>query len=136
MNLFKDKFLRLLADFENFKKRNYKEKKKLFKLNISKIIKDILPILDDFDRFIKIEKIDNKNIIFLIYKNFKKILKIYGLKKIKVNIGDNFNIDYHEAMLLSNVKDKNMKNKIIKILEHGYFVYDNIIRCTKVIVGK
>ncbi|WGH27162.1 MAG: nucleotide exchange factor GrpE [Candidatus Shikimatogenerans bostrichidophilus] len=134
-NLLKDKFLRILADFENYKKRNELEKKNIFKINISKIIKDILPILDDFDRLIKEEKINNKNVIFLIYKKFKKILKNYGLKKIKVNIGDNFNIDCHEAVLKSNIKNKEMKKKIIKILENGYFVDDKIIRCTKVIVG-
>ncbi|BDT61481.1 MAG: hypothetical protein RDO_0090 [Flavobacteriales endosymbiont of Rhyzopertha dominica] len=133
--LLKEKYVRILAEFENYKNRNEKEKKNIYKIYIGKIIKDILPILDDFERYIKIENIKNNNVIYLIYKNFIKILKSNGLKKIEVNIGDKFNSDYHEAISLKNIKDKNMKNKIVKILENGYLVYDKIIRCSKVIVG-
>lgn len=133
LNLIKEKFIRTLAEFDNFKKRNDKEKKDLFKLNIGNIIINFLPLLDDFQRLIKEEKITKENGIFLIYKKFKKILSDNGLKKIKVNIGDDFNYDYHYA--ISQVKNKDMKNKIVKILEDGYYVYDNIIRCAKVIVG-
>ncbi|WGH26133.1 MAG: nucleotide exchange factor GrpE [Candidatus Shikimatogenerans bostrichidophilus] len=134
-NILKDKYIRILAEFDNYKKRNDKEKKNLFKIYNYKIINDILPILDDLDRFIKEENIKSNNGIFLIYKKFKKILKNNGLKEIKVKIGDNFNLDYHEA-ILQKKKDKKMKNKIVKILEKGYFIYDRILRCTKVIVGK
>ncbi|WGH27676.1 MAG: nucleotide exchange factor GrpE [Candidatus Shikimatogenerans bostrichidophilus] len=130
----KDKFIRILAEFDNYKKRNEKEKKNLFKFYIGKIFKNIIPILDDFDRFIKEEKIKNNNGIYLIYKKFFKILEENGLKKINVKIGDNFNPDFHYA--ISQIKtDKKMKKKIVNILENGYFVYDKIIRCTKVIVG-
>ncbi|WGH24858.1 MAG: nucleotide exchange factor GrpE [Candidatus Shikimatogenerans bostrichidophilus] len=133
-NLLKDKFIRTLAEFENYKKRNEKEKKDLFKINTGNLIKTILPVLDDFNRFIIEEKVTKNKGIYLIYLKFKKILKDFGLNKIKVNIGDIFNPDYHYA--ISQVEKNNMKNKIIDILEDGYYVYDNIIRCTKVIVGK
>ncbi|WGH25778.1 MAG: nucleotide exchange factor GrpE [Candidatus Shikimatogenerans bostrichidophilus] len=135
IDILKEKFIRTLAEFDNFKKRNDKEKKDLFKFYIGDIIKKILPILDDFDRLIKEEKINNKNGIFLIYKNFKKILENNGLKKIKVNKGDIFNSDYHYAISQIKVENKNMKKKVVKILEDGYYLYDKIIRCTKVIVG-
>ncbi|WGH25412.1 MAG: nucleotide exchange factor GrpE [Candidatus Shikimatogenerans bostrichidophilus] len=133
LNLIKDKFFRTLAEFDNYKKRNDKEQKNILKLNIGNIIKNILPILDDFKRLIKEEKITNKDGIYFIYKKLKKILEDNGLKKIKVNIGDDFNPDFHYA--ITQVKNKKMKNKIVQILEDGYYVYDNIIRCVKVIVG-
>ncbi|WGH26666.1 MAG: nucleotide exchange factor GrpE, partial [Candidatus Shikimatogenerans bostrichidophilus] len=132
---FKDKYIRILAEFENFKKRNEKESKNLFKFYIGKILKNIIPIIDDFERFIKEEKIKKDNGIYLIYKKFFKILKENGLKKIKVKIGDNFNPNLHYAISQFKVKDKEMKKKIVKILENGYLVYDKIICCTKVIVG-
>ncbi|MDH3004233.1 MAG: nucleotide exchange factor GrpE [Candidatus Shikimatogenerans sp. JK-2022] len=133
INLIKDKFIMTLAEFDNYKKRNEKEQNDLFKINVGNIITHFLPILDDFNRLIKEENITKKDGIFLIYKKIKKVLKDNGLKKIKVNIGDIFNSDYHYA--ISQIKNKSMKNKIVKILEDGYYVYDKIIRCTKVIVG-
>lgn len=135
LNIFKDKFIRTFAEFDNYKKRNDKEKKYLLNFYICNIIKKILPILDDFDRLIKEEKITNKDGIYLIYKKFKKILEENGLKKINVNIGDDFNTDFHYAISQKKVKDKNLIKKVVKILEDGYYVYDKIIRCTKVIVG-
>ncbi|MDH3004911.1 MAG: nucleotide exchange factor GrpE [Candidatus Shikimatogenerans sp. JK-2022] len=132
-NILKEKNLRILAEFENFQKRKEKEKKDIFKSNIINIIKNILPILDDIKRLIKEEKITKDKGIYLIYKNFKKILKSYGLKKIKVKIGDNFDLNLHYA--ISKKKNKKMQNKILEILEDGYYLEDKIIRCTKVIVG-
>ncbi|MDH3004676.1 MAG: nucleotide exchange factor GrpE [Candidatus Shikimatogenerans sp. JK-2022] len=133
LNEYKEKIIRNLAEFDNYKKRNEKEKEDLFKINTGNIIKSILPILDDYNRLITEEKINKNEGIYLIYRKFKKILKDNGLKKIKVKIGDNFNSDYHYA--ISQIKNKNMINKVVEILEDGYYVYDNIIRCTKVIVG-
>lgn len=131
--LLKDKNLRYLAEFENYKKRNEKEKENILKKNLADTIKKILPVLDDFDRYIKEEKIKEHDGIYLIYKNFKKILKDNGIKKIKVKIGDDFNYDLHYA--ISQEKNNEMKNKIVKILEEGYYIHDQILRSTKVIVG-
>ncbi|WGH25041.1 MAG: nucleotide exchange factor GrpE [Candidatus Shikimatogenerans bostrichidophilus] len=136
LNLLEDKFVRTLAEFDNFKKRTEREKKDLFIINKSNIINNFLPILDDFDRLIKEEKITEKKGIgiYLIYKKLKKILEAHGLKKIDTKIGDDFNLEYHYA--ISQRKDKKeMKNKIIQILEKGYYIDDKILRCTKVIVG-
>lgn len=134
INILKEKFLRTLAEFDNYKKRNEKEKIDLFKINTGNVIKNILPILDDFKRLIKEEKINKEEGIYLIYLKLKKSLKDNGLKKIKVSVGDIFNPDYHEA--ITQVDNKKMNNKIVEIIEDGYYVYNNIIRCTKVIVGK
>ncbi|WGH25498.1 MAG: nucleotide exchange factor GrpE [Candidatus Shikimatogenerans bostrichidophilus] len=134
-NKIKDKLLRALAELDNYKKRNEKEKEIILKNYIKNVIQNILPILDDFNRLIKEEKVKKNNGIYLIYKKFKNILENFGVKKIKVKKGDNFDLNLHYAISQKKVNNEKMKNKVIKIIENGYYLNDEIIRCTKVIVG-
>jgi molecular chaperone GrpE len=136
----KNRFLRFFAEFENYKKRVQKERIEVLKYANQNLMYDLLLILDDFNRGIKeIKKSKEKILIkgvFFIKKKFIQILKKNGLKKIKTKKGDNFNTDFHEAITQISVHSKKLKGKIIEILENGYYLYDKVIRYTKVVVGK
>lgn len=135
----KDKFLRLYAEFDNYKKRNHKEKFDLIRYGNKEILSSLLPIIDDFDRAIKEIEKDNQNEflsgIQLIKNKFLNILKEKGLKKMIIKIGDSFDSDKHEAITQLSVNDENLKGKIVDIIETGYLLYDKIIRFAKVVVG-
>ncbi|WP_185865081.1 nucleotide exchange factor GrpE [Blattabacterium cuenoti] len=136
----KDKFLRLFAEFENYKKRIKKEKFDIFEVIHEQIIIELIPILDDFDRGLKELKKSKDKIILkgisLIQEKLIKILKQKGLKKIEVKKGDEFNTDFHEAITqIPAIKD-NLKGKIIDIVEDGYLLKEKVIRHAKVITGK
>lgn len=134
----KNKFLRIITDFENYKKRIQKEKFELFKKANQEVIIELITILDDFDRCFFDQKKDNPfNLgIKLIYEKFFTILKKKGIKQIKTKKGDNFNTDIHEALSQILAPSQDFKGKIIDIVEMGYILYDQVIRHTKVIVGK
>ncbi|WP_185877945.1 nucleotide exchange factor GrpE [Blattabacterium cuenoti] len=138
----KDKFLRLFAEFENYKKRIQKEKLDVFSIIHEKIIIDLIPILDDFKRGMKeLKKYNEKEEsimkgILLIQDKFIKILKEKGLNKIKIKKGDEFNTDFHEAITQIPAIKENLKGKIIDIIEDGYILKDKVIRHAKVITGK
>jgi molecular chaperone GrpE len=135
-----DKFLRLYAEFENFKKRNTKERIEWFKTAAQDVIADLLPVLDDFNRAIKqLENIQNtaslKEGIILIQNKLQNILESRGLKPMK-SIGTDFNPDLHDAITEIEVKDENMKGKVVDEVVKGYYLNDKIIRHAKVVVGK
>lgn len=139
IELMSDKYLRLLAEFENFKKRTLREKEELYKTASSKIITAILPVIDDIDRALLTvnETQDTKSIIEgfqLIAKKFKGILLQYGLEPIE-SVGQEFNTDYHEALSIVDVEDEK-KGKVISEIEKGYLLNGHLIRFAKVIVGK
>lgn len=134
----KDKFLRLFAEFENYKKRTSRERMELFKTAGQEIITAMLPVLDDFDRALKeIAKSEDKNLIQgveLIYNKFKETLKVKGLAQVEVNAGDSFDAEIHEAVTqISGPED--MKGKIIDVIEKGFQLGERIIRHPKVVVG-
>lgn len=135
----KDKFLRLYADFDNYKKRNNKEKLELIKYGNTEILSVLIPVIDDFERAIKnIQDHDKGNIfsgIQLIQNKFINILKEKGLKKIETKVGDDFNSDNHEAISQIPAPNEDLKNKILDIVETGYMLHDKVIRFTKVVVG-
>ncbi len=136
----KDKYLRLYAEFENYRKRTAKEKLELFETASEKVIKNLLPVLDDFERAIA-EMTKNKENemakgVTLIYDKFKKILEKEGLKDIEVRKGDSFDPDIHEAIAQVPVEDKKMINKIIDIVEKGYQLGPKNIRFPKVVTGR
>ena len=136
----KDKFLRLFAEFENYKRRTAKERIELFSTASEEVMLSLLPILDDFDRAsAEIEK-DKDNEIFkgvlLIKNKLFDSLKSKGLALIEVNKGDGFNADNHEAVTQIPAPTKDMEGKIIDVIEKGYKLGEKVIRYPKVVIGK
>lgn len=135
----KDKFLRLFAEFENYKKRTSKERMDLFKTAGQEVIVSMLPVMDDFDRAMKeISKSEDKELVTgveLIKNKLKETLKGKGLLDIEVVQGDAFNADVHEAITQIPAPDEKLKGKIIDVVEKGFTLGDKIIRHPKVVVG-
>ena len=136
----KEKYLRLFAEFENFKKRTAKERLDLFKTANQEVITSLIPVLDDFKRAVlQIEK-DSKEFdkkgVELIYNKFNDTLKSNGLEETKVEVGDVFNPDLHEAISQIKATNENQKGKIIDLIELGYKLGEKIIRYPKVVVGQ
>ncbi len=136
----KDKYLRLFAEFENYKRRTSKERLELFKTASQELIQALLPVLDDFDRALKeINKSKDKNLIDgveLINNKLRETLKSKGLEPMTVKEGDTFDGDIHEAVTQIPAPDKSMKGKIVDVVERGYTLGDKIIRFPKVVTGK
>ena len=135
----KDKFLRLFAEFENFKKRTSKERMELFKTAGQEVMVSLLPILDDFDRATKeLSKSEDKEMykgVELINTKLKETLKNKGLEQVEVKAGDVFDAEVHEAITQIPAPDKKMKGKIIDVIEKGFKMGERIIRHPKVVVG-
>jgi len=135
----KDKFLRLFAEFENFKKRTSKERMDLFKTAGQEVIVALLPVMDDFDRALKeLSKSEDTEMfkgVELISNKFKETLKNKGLEQIEVQAGDVFDAEVHDAITQIPAPDKKMKGKIIDVVEKGFKLGDRIIRHPKVVVG-
>ena len=136
----KDKYLRLFAEFENFKKRTAKERIELFKTANQEVISALIPVLDDFDRANQqMEKEDggiDREGVQLIYNKFAEVLKANGLTKTPTKKGDSFDAELHEAITQIPAPQKEDKGKIIDIVEIGYQLGDRIIRYPKVVVGQ
>jgi len=136
----KDKFLRLFAEFENFKKRTTKERIDLFKTANEEVLQAMLPVLDDFDRAMaEISKSDDTVLlkgVELIHEKLKNTLVSKGLEQIEVRAGDAFNADYAEAITQIPAPSKELKGKIVDVIEKGYKLGDKIIRLPKVVTGQ
>jgi molecular chaperone GrpE len=136
----KDKFIRLYAEFDNFKRRNAKERIELIQTAGKDVIQSLLEVLDDCDRAEKqMQKSDDlkqtKEGVQLVFNKLRNNLQNKGLKEMK-SIGEDFNPDIHEAITEIPVQDPAMAGKIVDELEKGYFLNDKIIRFSKVVVGK
>ena len=135
----KDKFLRLFAEFENYKKRTSKERMELFKTAGQEVILSLLPVMDDFDRAItEISKTQEKDLltgIELIRNKLKSTLNNKGLEEVTVEIGDVFSADQHEAITQIAAPSEDLKGKIVDVIEKGYKLGDKVIRYPKVITG-
>ncbi|MEL6916172.1 MAG: nucleotide exchange factor GrpE [Bacteroidota bacterium] len=135
----KDKFLRLFAEFENYKKRTSKERMELFKTAGQEVIVSLLPILDDFDRALKeLSKSDDKEMfkgVELIQNKFSETLKTKGLQEIKIKQGDAFDAEVHDAITQIPAPNKKLKGKVLDVVEKGFTLGDKIIRHPKVVVG-
>lgn len=135
----KDKFLRLFAEFENYKKRTSKERMDLFKTANQEVLQAMLPVLDDFDRaLIEIGKSQDDALlqgVSLIHEKFKSTLVSKGLEEVEVRAGDAFNADYAEAITQIPAASDALKGKIVDVLEKGYKLGDKIIRFPKVVIG-
>ena len=132
-----EKYLRLLAEWENYRKRTLKEKTASIDYGKESIISKILPILDDFERGLKAnEKKDTGSGFQLIIQKLFDVLQKEGLIKISVNSGDKFDVNQHEAISQIPIKKTELKGKIVEEIESGYTFNEKIIRFNKVVIGK
>ncbi|MNF37575.1 heat shock protein GrpE [compost metagenome] len=135
----KDKFLRLFAEFENYKRRTSKERIELFKTANQEVLLAMLPVLDDFDRaLVEISKSEDELLtkgVELIYEKLKSTLVSKGLEQVEVKAGDSFDADFAEAITQIPAPSDKMKGKIVDVLEKGYKLGDKIIRYPKVVIG-
>lgn len=136
----KDKHLRLMAEFENFKKRSIREKMDMMKNAARDTMSALLPVLDDFDRAHKAAEENDKGDLFaegigLVYKKLYSTLEQRGLKPMETD-GEPFDPELHEALTEAPAPSEALKGKIIDTIEKGYWLNDKIIRHAKVVVGK
>jgi len=132
----KDSHLRLIAEFDNFRKRTGKERITLLATAGQDIINSLLPIIDDLERAIEANNFNNEHGIVLIYKKLITILESKGLKEMPNPIGKELNTEMHEAISVVPTKKKKEKNKIIDTVEKGYLLGEIVIRHAKVVVAK
>lgn len=136
----KQKFIRLYADFDNFKRRSSKERIEMMQTAGRDVIQSLLEVLDDSDRaekqLNKSQDVDQiREGIMLVFNKLRNTLQAKGLKEMK-SIGEVFDTDLHEAITEIPVPDENMKGKVVDEVEKGYLLNDKIIRFAKVVVGK
>ena len=135
----KDKFLRLFAEFENYKRRTTKERIELFKTANQEVLLSMLPVLDDFDRaIIEISKSEDELLakgVELIHEKLKSTLVTKGLELVDVKAGDAFDADFAEAITQIPAPSDDMKGKIVDVIEKGYKLGDKNIRFPKVVIG-
>jgi len=135
----KDKFLRLFAEFENYKKRTSKERMELYKTANQEVLQAMLPVMDDFDRALaQISKSDDEIMlkgIELIHNKLKDTLVSKGLEVVDIKAGDAFNADFAEAITQIPAPTEKLKGKIVDVIEKGYKLGDKIIRFPKVVIG-
>lgn len=136
----KDKYLRLFAEFENYKKRTSRERIELFKTASQELMTSLLPIMDDFDRGLsEIKKVKDKELLKgmqLINDKFKNTLTQKGLTEIEVKEGDDFDAEIHEAITQIPAPSDKLKGKVIDAVEKGYKLGEKIIRYPKVVIGQ
>ncbi|WP_040279817.1 nucleotide exchange factor GrpE [Psychroserpens damuponensis] len=137
----KDKFMRLFAEFENYKKRTTKERIDLFTTASEEVIVSLLPVLDDFERALMHIEEDKeaeelRKGVLLIYNKLVSTLEKKGLAKIEVSQGDAFNADDHEAITQIPAPTDDLKGKIIDVIEKGYKLGEKVIRFPKVVIGQ
>ena len=135
----KDRYIRLYAEFENYKKRTTKEKMEFFQYANQDMMISMLAILDDFERALKeMAKTGNEadlQGVELIYQKFKGKLTEKGLKAMEVKAGDSFDVDFHEAITQIPAPSEDLKGKIVDVIETGYTLHDKVIRFAKVVTG-
>lgn len=131
----KDKNLRLIAEFDNFRKRTAKERIELFSTAGQDIMTILLPILDDLERAIQANEYDKKHGVVLIYNKLRSSLETKGLKGMENPIGKELDTQMHEAISMVPAEKKRQKNKIIDTVEKGYLLGEKVIRHAKVVVA-
>lgn len=135
----KDKFLRLFAEFENYKKRTSKERLDLFKTANQEVLQAMLPVLDDFDRALaQITKSEDEVLlkgVELIHNKLKDTLISKGLEQVDIKAGDVFDADFAEAITQIPAPSEDLKGKVVDVIEKGYKLGDKIIRFPKVVIG-
>ncbi|MFP4042543.1 MAG: nucleotide exchange factor GrpE [Bacteroidales bacterium] len=140
LNELQDKYLRLIAEYDNYRKRTLKEKMELSKNAGEDILQSMLPVMDDFDRALQsIDEAEDieavKEGIHLIYNKFKELLEQKGVKEIGAKDED-FNLDKHEAVSKIPAPSEDMKGKVVDVVQKGYYLNDKVLRFSKVVVGE
>ncbi len=140
VNELQDRYVRLMAEFDNFRKRSLKERMELLKSAGEDVLINILPVIDDFERGLNaIEKSSDieavKKGIELIYNKFKDFLTQRGVKEIDARNQD-FNVDVHEAITKIPAPEENLKGKVVDVVQKGYYLNDKVIRYAKVVIGE
>jgi molecular chaperone GrpE len=135
-----DKYIRLSAEFDNYRKRTLREKMDLSKYAAEDLFRKIIPFMDDFDRALAhIETATDteaiKNGIELIYNKFSDFFKQNGIKEIE-SMNSEFNVDLHEAIAKIPVTDDNKRGKVVDVVQKGYYIQDKVLRHSKVVVGE
>jgi molecular chaperone GrpE len=135
-----DKYIRLSAEFDNYRKRTLREKMDMSKYAGEDLLLKIIPIMDDFER--ALSHMDNatdctamKSGIDLIYNKFGEFLKQNGVKEIE-SVNSNFNVDLHEAVAKVTVNEEEKKGTVIDVVQKGYYLQDKVLRFSKVVVGE
>ncbi len=136
----RDKYLRLSAEFDNYRKRTLREKSDILKFGSEEVLKDLLPVVDDLDRALKAIETANdinavKDGLSLIVAKFNEFLKSKGVKEIDA-VGQELNTDLHEAITKFPVQDEAQKGKIVDVVQKGYMLHDKVMRFSKVVVGE
>jgi molecular chaperone GrpE len=136
----KDRYLRLFAEFENYKKRTGRERVELFKTASQDVMVSMLPVIDDFDRALKeIEKSGDSSALLgveLISNKLRETLRAKGLEPIGTKTGDTFDAEIHEAVTQIPAPSEDLKGKVIDVLETGYTLGEKVIRYPKVVIGQ
>ncbi|MEM6842000.1 MAG: nucleotide exchange factor GrpE [Bacteroidota bacterium] len=136
----KDKYLRLYAEFENYRRRTSKERLDLIKTASEDIVSVLLPVIDDFERSLDIFK-DNEAVapmyegIQLVHQKMIKILEQKGLARMDVDQGSDFDSEYHEAVVQTPAPSEELKGKVVDVIESGYFLGEKVLRYAKVVIG-
>ena len=136
----KDKYLRLFAEFENFRRRTAKERLDLIKTAGEGVISELIPVVDDFERSLQIFK-DNEAVapmyegIQLVHGKLTKVLAQKGLKPMEVEVGSDFDPEYHEAVVQTPAPSEELKGKVVDVIDKGYFLGDKVLRYAKVVIG-
>jgi molecular chaperone GrpE len=135
-----DKYIRLSAEFDNYRKRTLREKMELSKYAGENLFLNILPLMDDFERALKHMNITTdcvamKDGIDIIYTKFSEFLKQNGIKEIE-SLNCNFNVNLHEAVAKVPVEEDDKKGKVVDVLLKGYYLNDKVLRFSKVVVGE
>ncbi|MDR2475535.1 MAG: nucleotide exchange factor GrpE [Bacteroidales bacterium] len=137
----KDTHLRLMAEFDNYRKRTLREKSEMLKSAGENILTALLPVVDDFERALTViqnsDDIDaNRKGVELIYEKLQSFLATQGLKVIDTAAGTDFDTAFSEAVTAIPAKDKSLKGKIVDCIQKGYMLNDRVIRFAKVVVGE
>ncbi|MEO1219454.1 MAG: nucleotide exchange factor GrpE [Bacteroidota bacterium] len=141
LNESQEKYIRLYAEFDNFRRRTTQEKAAMRDIANEAMIRSFLPILDDFERALATAAADNTSAgalqegIRLIYDKCKRWLEEVTVTSMEIGVGTDFDAELHEAIMQTPVEDKALQGKIIEVVEKGYHLKDRVLRVAKVIIG-
>lgn len=134
----KDKYLRLYSEFENYRRRTAKERLDLIKTASEDVIVELISVVDDFERALKVQESDPKDLKegnLLIYNKLFRVLENKGLKPMGDLVGTNFDAETQEAITMIPAPSKDLKGKVIDVVEKGYTLGDKVVRYAKVVIG-